>query len=325
MPIRLWLKKNRFRLLALLLVALVLPTLVVRLASPWRCVGFYSLQGSVRDVAESSPEFLRIASYNIAHGRGLAVSNHDGGGSAERLRRLGQIAELLREINADVVVLNEVDFNTSWSYSLNQARFLAEQAGYPFVAEQRNLDLRVLNWTWRFGNAILSRYPIENAELLDLPGTVAWETVLAGKKRGLVCDIRVGGDMLRVVGVHFCHRSESIRVHSARTLLTSIAGSRYPVIVAGDLNSTPTGFPKSVVDENGVNAMDTLDASGILRRSVENPPANADGFTFASNKPVSVIDWILIPRAWRFVNYQVHDSVLSDHRLIFADIRRGEK
>ncbi len=317
-----WLRKYRYRLAALLLIALILPSLLVRIASPWRCVRFYALQSTVGDVVETSPDFLRIASYNIAHGRGLAVSNHDGGGSAERLRRLGQIAELLREINADVVVLNEVDFDTSWSYSLNQARFLAEQAGYPFVAEQRNLDLRVLNWTWRFGNAILSRYPIENAELLDLPGTVAWETVLAGKKRGLICDIRVGGETLRVVGVHFCHRSESIRVHSARTLLASIAGSRYPVLVAGDLNSTPSGFPKSVVDENGVNAMDTLAAPGILRRSVENPPANADEFTFASDNPVSVIDWILIPRAWSFVNYQVRDSVLSDHRLIFADIAR---
>ncbi len=41
---------------------------------------------------------LRVACYNIAHGRGVAVSNWDGGDRAERIARLDQIAELLRRL-----------------------------------------------------------------------------------------------------------------------------------------------------------------------------------------------------------------------------------
>ena len=57
---------------------------------------------------------------------------------------MDQIAALLRTINADVVVLNEVDFDSTWTHSVDEARYLAEKAGYPFLAEQRNIDYRVL-------------------------------------------------------------------------------------------------------------------------------------------------------------------------------------
>ena len=76
-----------------------------------------------------------------------------GGKPSERSDRLREIADFLIEVDADVVVLNEVDFDASWSGHLNQAEFLASRAKYPYRVEQRNLDFRVLGWTWRFGNA----------------------------------------------------------------------------------------------------------------------------------------------------------------------------
>ncbi len=179
------------------------------------------------DAKQSQPSSapLRIACYNIAHGRGVAKSNWEGGNRAEMSARLDQIAELLRRIDADVVVLNEVDFDSTWSYSVNQARILAEKSGYPFWIEQRNLDARILTWRWRFGNAIFSKHPITNAQIIDLPGFSKRETLLAGKKRAVICEINAGDKSFQIIGSHLSHRSEFLRVKSARMIVNIAAAS----------------------------------------------------------------------------------------------------
>jgi endonuclease/exonuclease/phosphatase family metal-dependent hydrolase len=262
---------------------------------------------------------LRILCYNIAHGRGVAVSNWDGGDLAERIARLDQIADLLRRVDADVVVLNEVDFDSSWSYSVNQARYLAEKSSCPHWVEQRNLDFRIVIWKWRFGNAILSKYPITNAQVADLPGCSTWETVLAGKKRGVICDIQAGNRVVRLIGTHLSHRRESLRVSSAAAILDIATGSALPTFVAGDLNSTPPGFPKSVNDPSGNNAIATFDNAERFRRSPTNESLADNDLTFHAAEPSCVIDWILIPHDWHFLRYRVEPSQLSDHRPVHAD------
>jgi endonuclease/exonuclease/phosphatase family metal-dependent hydrolase len=308
------------RIAALLVATIVVPFVFSRVASPWGRVSVYT----IADVpsAEAPPQSgrLRVVCFNIAHGRGLAESNWQGGDHAERAARLNEIAELLSQIDSDVVVLNEVDFDSSWSHSVDQARYLAEKAGYRYVAEQRNLDFRVLFWTWRFGNAVLSKYPIENARVVDLPGFSTWETVLAGKKRALRCDVVVGDQTIGVVATHLSHRKEALRVRSATVLIDHVAASTAPTIVAGDLNSTPPDWPESRTDRAGRNAIKTIDSAGYFRRLPDTLNVENRDLTFRADDPYCVIDWILIPRAWRFVKYRVEASILSDHRPVIADV-----
>ena len=297
------------------IAVLLLPYLFSRLASSSRCVTIYSIADGEQPVA--LPKRLRIVSYNIAHGRGLASSNWNGGDRTARRGRLSDIADLLVELDADIVVLNEVDFDSSWSGHVNQADLLAMLAEYPYRVEQRNLDVRVLGWTWRFGNAVLSRYPIVRAEVVDLPGYSVVETALVGKKRAVDCDVQVGEQQVRIVGAHLSHRSETVRVHSARTICNLVRYDPRALIVAGDLNSTPTGLPYSTVSPDRRNAIEEFDASDFFHRTM---PANplADALTFPADKPDRAIDWVLIPRDWRFEKYQVVPTTLSDHRPVVS-------
>ncbi|MGD9364275.1 MAG: endonuclease/exonuclease/phosphatase family protein [Desulfobacteraceae bacterium] len=263
---------------------------------------------------------LKVACYNIAHGRGLATSNWRGGTADERKTRLSDIADLLRDFDADIVVLNEVDFDSSWSSSTNQARFLAQKAGYPYWVEQRNIDFRVLTWKWRFGNAVLSRHPIIQAAVVDFPGILPVETLFAGKKRGAICMVNVNGVKFRILGVHLCHRSEAIRASSAEVIKEIVSSDTLPTIVAGDFNSSPTGFPNSQTDKAAGNAMDKLVASSLFQRQPKQPSGSPGELAYHSARPISVIDWILFPKNYQVLYYRVESSTLSDHRPVVAEL-----
>lgn len=302
-----------------LVVFLVLftPYLFSRLMSPFRLVAVHSEPTS--SPPPSHGKTFRVAAYNIAHGRGTAASNSEGGTQAERERRLSEIANLLKKIDAEVVILNEVDFDSSWSHGINQAEFLARAAGYPFRVEQRNLDLRFLWMTWRFGNSILSRYPLTDTQLIELPAYSFWESLLVGKKQAISSVIHLNGRPVRIIGAHLSHRSTSLRVESARSIMKQIQTLDTPTILAGDMNSMPPPFMESQAKTN-LTAMQVFEASrqfSFPPVSIPFPPAE---MTFHSEAPKWMIDWILIPENWSFYSFAVDPSTLSDHRLIYADL-----
>ena len=298
----------------------LLPYFYSRAASPFRRVMVFADSAIAESVpSQSAKQQLRVLTYNIAHGRGLAESNWAGGNAVQRRDRLEQIAQVLRDADAEVVVLNEVDFDCSWSHSVNQAEFLADLAGYRYRVEQRNLDFRVLCWTWKFGNAILSKLPVKNAKVIDIPGYSKTETLVAGQKRCVSVDVEWGGRPITVIGAHLCHRSEERRVESADVMVKNAQSSSRKTIIAGDLNSTAPGFPHAVIDAG--NAISSLDASNLFRRHPTEAPTSLGEFTFRSGKTQTLIDWIIIPSTADFERYSVVNTDLSDHRPVWTDIR----
>lgn len=270
---------------------------------------------------EHPPRHLRVAAYNIAHGRGLVESNWEGGDAETRLSRLDAIAALLIEIDADLVVLNEIDVDASWSYGVNQLEYLMRRAGYPHGVHGRNTDFRIVHRTWRFGNAVMSRHPITNPQVIDFPAYRTHEAWLAGKKRGLFCDIAVGDNTIRVIAAHLSHRSEDVREQSAQAILQVVNTSPHPCVLAGDMNAAPDGFPRSMKTTGGRNAMRTFDQSGVLSRWPTQPPPGPNELTFPADAPDRVIDWILVSDPLQITAHEVVDSTLSDHRPVVSDIQ----
>ncbi|TWU58795.1 Endonuclease/Exonuclease/phosphatase family protein [Rubripirellula tenax] len=304
---------------AIVLVVILGPYLFSRLAAPSRRLQTFAHgtpDGQIMRPADKDG-VLRIVAFNLAHGRGATDDNWREPGE-DKFGRIGEIAELIRQLNADVVVLNEVDFDASWSGRQNQAEAIADRAGFAYRVEERNLDFAFLIGSWRFGNAILSKYPISDAAVVDLPDYAGWESWLAGCKRGVVCEISVPGEKaVRVMGVHLSHRSESLRTDSARMILDQFVPDGAPIIIAGDFNSTPNGFPGS--DQTTDNAMDAFIGSNQFSLRPVQPPTREE-MTFSTMNPYQVIDWILVPKELTIAAYRVVDTTLSDHRLVVCDI-----
>lgn len=312
-------KKLWKRILLLLVLALLGPYLYSRATSYWNQVSVLELDLMEEIANDNSTGHFRCLCYKIAHGRGLAKSNFGGGNRDKHEQRLKEIAELLRKNSADIVILNEVDFNSVWSHSIDQAKFIAKHAGYRYVAQQRNLDFRVLFWKLDFGNAILSRFPIENPEVIDLPDYSLWETVAAGKKRALKATITVNKQPVEVIACHLSHRSEDLRVRSAEIINKATDKTPAPSLVGGDLNSTLPGLPQCNTDSQGRNAIKTFLKSGYFETRQQKINSEND-FTFSSDKPRSVIDWVFVSKPMYLLDVTVLDSKLSDHRPIVADI-----
>lgn len=276
---------------------------VVRLTSGGRAVRSFG-EGEV--VTEWGGR-LRVGCYNIAHGRGgePGGSNWEGGTREERQARLAEIGELIREKDLDVVVLNEVDFDCTWSHGVNQAEYLAEECGYGFWVEQRNLDLGLPFFRVAIGNAVLSRFPVKEVGGVEYPAVNWWEPILAGKKGGVKAVVSLpDGSEVEVLGVHAETRDEEVRKESVRELIR-VSGER--AILAGDFNSVRGG--------DGTTAVDLVMGDGRWRE------AKAEGATFPTGDVRVRIDWIFVPRGWEEIGSEVVVRELSDHAMVIGEWR----
>ena len=277
---------------ALLLVLYV----VIRASAPWRALTVEAR--TPRDPPDRRT--LRVLTYNIAHGRGSGSDNFDGGDRRERTVRLREIQSFIERIDPDVVVLQEVDFNSIWSHGVDHADALGES--FPFIAKQTNIDTGLPFLRLHFGNAILSRHPLL-CRRIEIPALSAWEDFFAGSKQASACMVDAPTQFLLVM-IHLEHRGEKIRVPQAKAILAELADEELPVILAGDFNSR---IP------NGQSALDHfLATEKFAHRDV--------GPTFSSTDPKYTIDWILIPKSWRFLEYRIPATTLSDHLPVVAEV-----
>jgi endonuclease/exonuclease/phosphatase family metal-dependent hydrolase len=291
-------------------LALLLPAIVLG----WYIVGRATASSRAVHVAPSAAPAparldrpLKILAYNIAHGRGLADTYWAG----DRKDRLTQIGEMLKQQNADVVVLNEVDLDSTWSGRMNQGAFIADVAGYPFRAEQTNYDLCLPGFRIRFGNAILSRLPIVDAQRVRYASPSKLESAVYGQKDGLLCTLDVGSAKIRVLGVHLESRFEPTRVATLPVLTDLLSDTAAPLIMAGDFNCEV----KSVAQPQ--TALDTLLQTTSLHRAEE------AGASFPADAPNILIDHVLAQPPIKVTRFEIVDTQLSDHRPVVAEVDLG--
>lgn len=290
-----------------------------RIISPGNAVKIIGASANRSDGIGQTVSDLKIGTFNIAHGRGTASSNWRGGDGAERLARLEDIARLIAERELDVVVLNEVDFSSAWSGHFNQAQFIAGAAGFPYRVEQRNIDVATPLFRLRFGNAVLSKHPITAATLIELPPYSKLESVVAGKKNGVLCEIQIGEkQVIGVVAIHLDDRSASIRVESVTRIMRKCGACDYPVFMAGDFNSSPTGFPHTEPDALGNTALSIIIEGQKWRTLPEEIPSKAE-FTYPTSDRRVVIDWVLVPPGWSITSKEIPSVDLSDHLPVFVE------
>ncbi len=162
---------------------------------------------------------LRVAAYNVHMGYDV-----DGRFDPDAL------AATIAATGADVLVLNEVDRGWLMEGGHDLLRLLAERTGMHATFAP------AADAVW--GNAILSRHPISDVAVVDLPrGGAAMRRSLVSA----VVDLGAGRS-LALVGTHLHHVTSepAVRLAQARAVAAEVARLRareLPVAVLGDLNA----------------------------------------------------------------------------------------
>jgi len=291
-----------------------------RVLAPRRCTRVVEIG------TESNPgrniSSIQFATYNIAHGRGgkLGASNWTGSSKKQMENHLAQIALQVNVADVDILVLNEVDFQSSWSRYINQARVIAAHAGFTYCAEQRNVDVSLPFRKYRFGNAVLSKYPITDIRVIRFPPLSRKESVFAGNHDGLIAKITTPIGEISVLAVHLEYRSEDVRVECARIIKTLASENDTPIVVMGDFNSAPSFARGHQTSTSGENAMDILLNSGLMTH--HKALVNWEEYvTFPSANPDRAIDWIICSPGSEQNKHSLVRSELSDHLMVTAGIR----
>jgi endonuclease/exonuclease/phosphatase family metal-dependent hydrolase len=250
---------------------------------------------------------LRVLSYNI----------HKCIGGVDRRYEPERVAEVIHKLDADVLLLQEVDDGVPRSNHDSQVDVLGELLGMKHRSWFPNVEVR---GGGRYGNAILSRYPLIESSNLDL--SIRWKK----KRSALHGVIRVRHDDVdRTVHVFNMHLglARFERRIQLRMFLDShpFSGLHHetPVVVGGDLNDVygrlgellqPAGFRGP-----GAEGDELSSARGVNRRPL----------TFPAWGPMRALDAIFVRGGVDFMKLSRCDSELarraSDHRPIVADIR----
>lgn len=221
---------------------------------------------------------LRIVDYNLHQGFDV-----DG--------RLGMeaLATVMDENDADIVVLQEVSRGWVINGSLDMLGWLSHRLDMPYVFAP------AADPVW--GNAILSRYPIESVERGALPrGPVAM-------KRGYV-QVRIdygAAEPVTIIGTHLHHLEgdTAVRVPQVETVLGVWDGAERTLIM-GDMNARPGEADVTQFSEAGL--LDVYSETGV-----------EDSLTYISSGPYELIDWIFASPDVSFVDFAIPGTTASDH------------
>ena len=179
-----------------------------------------------------APSEINVLTWNILRGEGLDA----------------QLAAILDSPDVpvpDVVLLSEVDRGCTRSGNQDVVRAYAQALSMNYVYGVEFVELGPrggIDRTCEHGNAILSRFPIGNVELVRHATNKSWfetDQPRLGGRMALVADLQVGDTTLSVASVHFESgvADEAIRGAQAAEIAQLMSARPHGRIVAGDMNA----------------------------------------------------------------------------------------
>lgn len=236
---------------------------------------------------------FRVMTYNILHAARIDTKDyridHD------------KVAETIREINADVIVLNEVRGEGPDPGYTAQAKIISEKLGYYYFFAPAIM----IRGKLPYGNALLSKYPIVEAEIIEIPDPVVKDENRPYETRCLIsAKIEFEGKQLMIFGTHF-GLAKAEQKNAVATVVQEFEKCFIPHIFMGDLNVTPND---TVLEPIFKIMHDTAEELGDLKLS------------FPNTNPNIKIDYIMVSNDIKVKKAEILQIGLSDHLPVYADI-----
>ena len=264
---------------------------------------------------------LSVMTYNIASGRYYAddwAITPDGKIPVD----LSKCAQVIRELAPDICGINEINhflpgFPEEMGYGFSpedQTGYLAEASGFG-----SHYFGKAIHFEGRgdYGNAVLSRYPILEADVIPIPNPEFYDEDRYYEPRGIArvkLDVAGGLTVLQVhVGLAVTESQNAVV-----TLCKILDETRGPVILMGDFNMVPNNFLLDRIRQRLTEVVP--EGEGYVHsfpswpRDAQLPPAMRD-------YPRCKIDYIFVSEHFRAEACRVHQTRTSDHMPMIAKLQ----
>ncbi len=221
---------------------------------------------------------LRIVNYNIHSGRDMFWR-----------KRLKQMAETLRTLDADIIALQEVHENSRVGF---QATFFARELAHSFA---HGPALTITDGS--YGNALLTRLPILDCRTTPLPAKKEPRALLQ-------LTLHCGPALVDVWVAHFSLDRRSRQQQFAWIGTELEKRPPRPLILLGDFNTTAPSLPPGLRDCARERQLDWLPTLIPFRKR---------------------IDYVFVTGDWEVLDYRLIDVRWSDHYPLVVTLRLLEQ
>ncbi|TYB82661.1 MAG: hypothetical protein FXF54_14010 [Kosmotoga sp.] len=230
---------------------------------------------------------LTVMTYNIRHGLGI-----------DDVFNFSRVVKTIKEVDPDILILNEVDQGNPRSGEMYQAEIIAEELdmNYFFSPTEDKSD---------YGNAILSKFPIKEEFDFVLPQP---EWMLAVDRGCAAIITEIEGKEVLVMGTHLGLGGIMEVQRELRGILeVYYKYKNTPTIIAGDFNAElfdlQYGVPELFEHFRSVNHA-----------------LNKDLHTIPADRPGSQIDYIFVNDYFEINDAFTVSSYASDHLPVVAKL-----
>ena len=273
---------------------------------------------------------LNVMTYNVGYLSGMTNNQSTKREETFFNENLAK-AKSLNKLNPDVVGFQEIDFNASRSFGINQMDSIASTGNYASGYKSINWDKTYVPFPYwppsnHFGRmisgqAILSNCPIKKSETLVLSRNTDapyYYRAFYLDRLLQVVEVDFLGTSVMIMNVHLEAFDKETRLRQIEQVKDAFEkySSEYPVILMGDFNS-------EIPAPNQLDAIDILMETPWIASAIpfEEEPSHR---TFSSEKPVRMIDYIFYNENFLTCTaYDVLDEVgqISDHLPILASFK----
>lgn len=235
----------------------------------------------------SGDQAMVVMSFNIQHCMNFLTKRRD----------YAAIADAVARCRADIVGLNEVIGGYRFLGLGSQPRKLARLTGF----KNRFFAKAITIPRGAYGNALLSRYPILEAERIKIPYPSKRNGMGHYEKRCILKAHLANG--YTVLVTHFgLNRDE--QENAVAAVLENLTEKK--CILMGDFNVQPDNDVLSPIRER------MRDTAGLLGNAA---------FSFPSDSPKKKIDYIFVSKDIELISAEIPPITASDHRPYVAVIR----
>lgn len=232
----------------------------------------------------------------------MATYNIHGGVGNDGRFDLSRTADVIRELDADAVALQEVGDVSGRRPAGDYAAELGELLGCTVIYQPT-----ILRGDRAYGNAIVTRLPVEGSRSYDL-------SVRRREPRGCVrADLRLGTHPVHIFAVHLGLSRSEQKAQAGMLLGADIVRDvavSWPLVIMGDFNFW---FPGPIARMVKKSLTDAAVAAGARERS------------YPARFPYFRLDRIYVDGAWEVLSSRIHRTHLarrtSDHLPLVARLR----